>query len=75
MARRYVDPFREHLMTEGCAGSINEIFDGDAPHTPRGSVAQAWSVSEVFRAWIATESDTLTAAAGTPTGMAPSAAQ
>jgi len=54
MARRYVEPFRQHLMTEGCVGSINEIFDGDSPHTPRGSVAQAWSVSEVFRAWMAT---------------------
>jgi len=54
MARRYVEPFRQQLMAEGCVGSINEIFDGDSPHTPRGSVAQAWSVSEVFRAWMAT---------------------
>ena len=54
MARRYVEPFRQHLMAEGCVGSINEIFDGNSPHTPRGSVAQAWSVSEVFRAWMAT---------------------
>lgn len=36
-------------LDEGCIGSINEIFDGDAPHTPRGCVAQAWSVSEVLR--------------------------
>jgi hypothetical protein len=31
-------------------GQVSEIFDGDAPHTPRGCVAQAWSVSEILRA-------------------------
>jgi predicted glycogen debranching enzyme len=38
-------------LGEACLGTINEIFDGDAPHTPRGCVAQAWSVSETLRAW------------------------
>jgi predicted glycogen debranching enzyme len=33
----------------GCAGQLAEIFDGDAPHTPRGCPAQAWSVAEVLR--------------------------
>ena len=28
-----------------------EVFDGDAPFTPRGCVAQAWSVAETLRAW------------------------
>jgi predicted glycogen debranching enzyme len=55
-ARRYVEPLRSHLFDEGCAGSVNEIFDADAPHAPRGCVAQAWSVGEVYRAWMATES-------------------
>ena len=32
-------------------GSIAEIFDGDPPHTPRGCIAQAWSVGEIIRAW------------------------
>jgi 4-alpha-glucanotransferase len=45
---------REHLFAEACAGSISEIFDGDAPHAPRGCIAQAWSVAEVHRAWLAT---------------------
>ena len=54
-ARRLVEPLREHLFAEGCAGSINEIFDGDPHHAPRGAVAQAWSVAEVFRAWAATD--------------------
>ena len=38
-------------LSEGCLGTISEIFDGDAPHAPRGCVAQAWSVSETLRAW------------------------
>jgi predicted glycogen debranching enzyme len=36
-------------LDDGALGSINEIFDGDAPHTPRGCVAQAWSVAELLR--------------------------
>jgi glycogen debranching enzyme len=55
MARRFVEPFQAHLFDESCAGSINEIFDADPPHAPRGCIAQAWSVSEVYRAWMATE--------------------
>ncbi len=34
-----------------CMGSINEIFDGDPPHTPQGCFAQAWSIAELLRAW------------------------
>ena len=37
-----------HLAEAG-VGTISEIFDGDAPHTPRGCIAQAWSVGEVLR--------------------------
>jgi glycogen debranching enzyme len=33
-----------------CLGQVSEIFDGDAPHQPRGCVAQAWSVAELLRA-------------------------
>ncbi|MDI6859430.1 MAG: amylo-alpha-1,6-glucosidase [Methanocellales archaeon] len=36
---------------QGCMGTINEIFDGDFPHTPRGCVSQAWSVAEILRAY------------------------
>lgn len=32
-----------------CLGSLAEIHDGDAPHRPRGAVAQAWSVAELLR--------------------------
>ena len=39
---------RAHLADTGL-GHISEIFDGDAPHAPRGCVAQAWSVAELLR--------------------------
>ncbi|MBD5554371.1 MAG: 4-alpha-glucanotransferase [Roseburia sp.] len=44
-------PVEEHLTGSGCIGAISEIFDGDAPHNPRGCYAQAWSVGEVLRAY------------------------
>ncbi len=47
-ARTWLQPLLDHL-DEACLGSINEIFDGDPPHTPRGCPAQAWSVAEVLR--------------------------
>jgi glycogen debranching enzyme len=46
--RTWMEPLQAHLDTAGL-GSISEIFDGDAPHTPRGCFAQAWSVSEPLR--------------------------
>ena len=36
------------------SGTISEIFDAEPPFTPRGCIAQAWSVAEVLRAWIRT---------------------
>ncbi len=41
--------FAAHL-DDACVGTISEIFDADPPFTPRGCVAQAWSVAEVLRA-------------------------
>lgn len=38
-------------LAEACVGSISEIFDGDAPHWPRGCFAQAWSVAAILHAW------------------------
>jgi predicted glycogen debranching enzyme len=40
--------FKNHLSEAGL-GQISEIFDADAPHAPRGCMAQAWSVAEVLR--------------------------
>ncbi|HEX8463180.1 MAG TPA: amylo-alpha-1,6-glucosidase [Abditibacterium sp.] len=48
--RAWLEPLITHLDEAGL-GSISEIFDGDAPHAPRGCIAQAWSVSEVLRVW------------------------
>jgi glycogen debranching enzyme len=42
-------PLLDHFLFDACLGSISEIFDGDAPHAPRGAIAQAWSVAEVIR--------------------------
>ena len=39
----------KYHLNEGCIGSVSEIFDADAPHHPRGCVAQAWSVAEILR--------------------------
>jgi predicted glycogen debranching enzyme len=52
-ARRFLGGFTEHL-SEACVGSVSEIFDAEAPFTPRGCVAQAWSVAEVLRCWAKT---------------------
>ncbi len=49
-ARRLLEPFRGHLLEAGL-GTVSEIFDGDSPHTPRGCIAQAWSVGALLEAW------------------------
>ena len=48
-ARAWLGAFDAHLDRAGL-GFISEIFDGEAPHEPRGCIAQAWSVAEVLRA-------------------------
>jgi predicted glycogen debranching enzyme len=50
MALSFLEPLFDHLNVRGI-GSISDIFDGDAPFTPRGCVAQAWSVAELLRVW------------------------
>jgi predicted glycogen debranching enzyme len=52
-ARRFLEGFRNH-RGEACIGSISEIFDAEEPFTPRGCIAQAWSVAEVLRCWAKT---------------------
>jgi predicted glycogen debranching enzyme len=39
-------------ITQAGLGTVSEIFDGDSPHTPRGCIAQAWSVAEPLRAYV-----------------------
>jgi predicted glycogen debranching enzyme len=50
-AMAWLEQFQAHL-NEACLGQVSEIFDGDAPHTPRGCIAQAWSVSELLKSAI-----------------------
>ncbi len=52
-ARDLLAGFQAH-MTEAGVGSISEIFDASAPFTPRGCIAQAWSVAEVLRCLVKT---------------------
>jgi predicted glycogen debranching enzyme len=54
-AASFLEPMAEHLKTHGL-GTASEIFDGDPPFTPRGCFAQAWTVAEILRAWMAVRS-------------------
>ncbi len=44
----YLEEYESTLREHG-VGSISEIYDGDPPHEPKGSISQAWSVAEVLR--------------------------
>jgi predicted glycogen debranching enzyme len=55
-ALRYLEPLGSHITAFGL-GTLPEIFDADPPHTPRGAIAQAWTVAEVLRAWFTLSKD------------------
>jgi glycogen debranching enzyme len=46
--KEYYEEFSQ-TVTEHGVGTISEIYDGDPPHTPRGTISQASSVAEVLR--------------------------
>ncbi len=48
-AESWLGGFSEHLTAAGL-GQISEITDAEYPYTPRGCIAQAWSVAEILRA-------------------------
>jgi predicted glycogen debranching enzyme len=52
-ARGFLAGFGAHLAEAGI-GSISEVFDAESPFTPRGCIAQAWSVAEVLRCLVKT---------------------
>jgi glycogen debranching enzyme len=52
-ARHFLEGFARH-EADGALGTIAEVFDAEPPFTPRGCVAQAWSVAEVLRCWVKT---------------------
>ena len=41
--------FKTVLEENGCIGSISELYDSAKPQLPKGAIAQAWSVAEIFR--------------------------
>ncbi|MCI8640963.1 MAG: glycogen debranching protein [Clostridia bacterium] len=41
--------FEKEIFERGCIGSIAEIYDSVRPYEPKGTIAQAWSVSEIIR--------------------------
>ncbi len=56
MARSYLHPLIHHLSDYGL-GTIGQLFDGAPPHTPRGAIAQAWSVAEILGTWLSITED------------------
>jgi predicted glycogen debranching enzyme len=52
-ARKFLERFPEHLSESGI-GTISEVFDAREPHNTGGCIAQAWSVAEVLRSWVKT---------------------
>ncbi|RPI24759.1 MAG: glycogen debranching protein [Acidobacteria bacterium] len=52
-AYRFLEGLIPHLKDAG-VGSVSEVFDAEEPFTPRGCIAQAWSVAELLRCLIKT---------------------
>ncbi|HEY5610132.1 MAG TPA: amylo-alpha-1,6-glucosidase [Thermoanaerobaculia bacterium] len=52
IARSFLEPM-QHQLDGYAIGTLGEIFDAEPPHAPRGCFAQAWTVAEVLRAWLA----------------------
>ncbi len=48
----FIEPLFKTQIILGCLGTVNEVFDGDFPHTPRGCISQAWSIAEPLRAYV-----------------------
>ncbi len=51
--QRFVDKtkktFKKEINENGCVGNISELYDSAKPQLPKGAIAQAWSVAEIFR--------------------------
>ena len=41
--------FLKEMLERGTLGTISELYDSKMPNLPKGAMAQAWSVAEVFR--------------------------
>ena len=51
-ARDFLDQLLARHLHEACIGSVSEVFDAEGLFTPRGCIAQAWSVAEILRVWV-----------------------
>jgi len=49
--RSLLQPLVQHLW-DACLGTVSEVAEPEAPFTPAGCYAQAWSVAEVLRCWL-----------------------
>ena len=55
--KKKIDKFREEtkktfekeMLERGTIGTIGEIYDSKRPNLPKGAMAQAWSVAEIYR--------------------------
>lgn len=45
----------EDVMFEHGISSVSEVYDGDPPHIPGGTISQAWSVAELLRVFDLTD--------------------
>jgi predicted glycogen debranching enzyme len=50
--KSFILPLSTQQISQAGLGTISEVFDGDPPHTPRGCIAQAWSVAEPLRTYV-----------------------
>lgn len=48
LANKLIESMKEEMCQYGIC-SIAEVYDGDPPQRPNGSISQAWSVAEILR--------------------------
>lgn len=53
-AKELLAGFEEDMTVYGVC-SVGEIYDGNPPYTPNGSISQAWSVGELLRSQVLIE--------------------
>lgn len=63
--RALLDGFGEHLLASGLQ-HVSEVFDGDPPHRPGGTIAQAWSCAEILRSYALLDREAAGQGAGAP---------
>jgi predicted glycogen debranching enzyme len=51
-SENFIMPLFSEQIRRGGLGTLSEIYDADPPYTPRGCIAQAWSVAEPLRSYV-----------------------